>query len=425
MLDIRKISDDADAIAQRLARRGGGIDLAPLVALDGRRRALIQQGDALKHSRSQAQAEMKTADKKSPAFAELRDRMRAVSQEIKQLDESLKAVEAEIRETLLTIPNVPDDAVPDGKTDADNQLLRTWGEPTGFDFEPREHVAIGEGLGILDFEAGAKISGARFAVYRGAGARLERALMNFFLDVATGEHGYTEMLTPCLVNEESMTGTGQFPKFRDDAFTATDGLVLLPTAEVSLVNMHRDEVIDYDRLPIRYCGFTPCFRREAGSYGKDTRGLIRLHQFQKVELVQFTSAEDSDAALEALVGHAETLLKRLELPHRVSMLCAGDLGFSMARTYDIEVWLPGQNAYREISSCSNARDYQARRAAIRHRPAEGGKPQLVHTLNGSGLAIGRTVVAILENYQQADGTVRIPDALVPYMGGLEVIAPAG
>ena len=329
-----------------------------------------------------------------------------------------------LEEQLLFLPNLPDEAVPEGAGAEDNVVVRTWGEPPTFDFEPVEHWTLGERLGILDFERAAKVTGARFTVYRGAGARLERALISFMLDLHTTEHGYTEILPPFMVNAESMRGTGQFPKFREEAFEMEkDGYYLVPTAEVPVTNLHRDEILDGSALPLCYTAYTPCFRREAGSYGKDTRGLIRQHQFNKVELVQFVAPEDSERGHEALTRHAEEVLRRLGLHYRVVDLCAGDLGFSAARTYDLEVWLPGQKTYREISSCSNFRDFQARRAAIRYRAEAGKKPALLHTLNGSGLAVGRTVVALLENGQQADGRVRIPEALRPYMGGLEIISP--
>jgi seryl-tRNA synthetase len=424
MLDIRLITQDLEGVARRLGRRRGLIDLEPLRTLDQRRRALITRGDELRHMKGVAEDAMKSADKQSAAFTQFRDQMRQVATDVKTVESELEAVLGELSELLLFLPNLPDDAVPEGASADDNVVVRTWGEPPAFDFEPVEHWTLGERLGILDFERAVKVTGARFTVYRGAGARLERALISFMLDLHTAEHGYTEILPPFMVNAESMRGTGQFPKFREEAFEMEkDGFYLVPTAEVPVTNLHRDEILDASALPLCYAAYTPCFRREAGSYGKDTRGLIRQHQFNKVELVQFVAPEDSERGHEALTRHAEEVLRRLGLHYRVVDLCAGDLGFSAARTYDLEVWLPGQKTYREISSCSNFRDFQARRAAIRYRPEAGKKPALLHTLNGSGLAVGRTVVALLENGQLADGRVRIPEALRPYMGGLDIISP--
>ena len=425
MLDIRMISQDPHAFAERLGRRGDSLDLDAVIDLDRQRRTLAGRSGELRHERGEAQRAMgAVADKRSDEFAAFVDRMRLVSAEIKRVDQEQRAIEAELAEKALCLPNLPGEDVPIGASEADNQVARTWGHKPSFSFEPRPHWEIGEKLGVLDFERAAKISGARFVVYRGAGARLERALVNLMLDLHTTEHGYEEVLPPFLVNPESMRGTGQFPKFREDAFeTKHDNLVLVPTAEVPLTNLHRDEIIEDDCLPIRYAAFTPCFRREAGSHGRDTRGLVRQHQFQKVELVQFTRPEESDEALERLTGHAEKILQGLGLHYRVVTLCTGDLGFSAAKTYDLEVWLPSQGVYREISSCSNFSDFQARRSAIRYRPESQKRPRFVHTLNGSGLAIGRTVVAILENFQLADGSVGVPPGLRPYMGGLEVISP--
>jgi seryl-tRNA synthetase len=424
MHDIREIRRDPEAYARRLARRGDPAILDPVLELDRRRRELITRADQLRHEKGEAEKAMRTVDKKSSEFTHFRDRMREVSAEIKTLDDERDQIDERLGQILLTLPNVPDDAVPEGRSEADNVVRRTWGSKPLFDFEPKEHWALGEALGILDFERATKITGARFAVYRGAGASLERALMAFMLDTHTKHNGYTEILPPFMVNPASMQGTGQYPKFQADAFEVSGGeFVLVPTAEVPLVNLHRDEILAADQLPIRYTAYTPCFRREAGSYGRETRGLVRMHQFQKVELVQFTLPEESDAAHEALTRHAEDILQRLGLHYRVIDLCAGDLGFGASRTYDLEVWLPGQGRYREISSCSNCRDFQARRAAIRYKDAETRKNDFVHTLNGSGLAIGRTVVAILENYQRADGSVGVPEVLRPYMGGLETISP--
>ncbi|MAD61415.1 MAG: serine--tRNA ligase [Myxococcales bacterium] len=422
MLDIRKIDQDPETFQERLARRGSDISFTEVVELSKRRRELIMRTEELRHQKSVTEASMKTADKKGPEFASFRDQMRALSQEIKTLAQSLKDTEERLKAELLQIPNIPDEDLPVGNSENDNRALRTHGEKPQFDYTPKEHWELGENLGYLDFERAVKVSQSRFSVLKGPLARLERALIQFMLDLHTEEHGYTEVLPPFLVNYDSMKGTGQFPKFKEDSFILErDNLALIPTAEVPVTNLHRDEILDGHDLPVRYTAYTPCFRREAGSYGRDTRGLIRQHQFQKVELVQFVRPETSDEALEQLTGHAETILKRLGLHFRTMLLCTGDLGFSAAKTYDLEVWLPGQQAYREISSCSNFREFQARRASIRYRPEPNSKPQLCHTLNGSGLAVGRTLVAILENYQNKDGSITVPEVLVSYMRGETVI----
>ena len=358
------------------------------------------------------------------AIEAARASLKTLSTRIKALEAGLDDIESRIEQRLMTIPNLPDESVPVGSSAEDNPVVRVWGEPQKYDFAPLNHWDIGERLGILDFERAAKIAGARFAVYYGAGARLERAITNFMLDVHVKEHGYTEVWPPLMVNSMAMTGTGQFPKFFDEAFhvTGTD-YHLIPTAEVPVTNLYMDEILDGARLPIKFCSYTPCFRAEAGAAGKDTRGLIRQHQFNKVELVKFAKPDQSWDELEKLTADACDILQRLGLPYRVVTLCTGDMGFASAKTYDIEVWLPGQNTYREISSCSNFTDFQARRARIRYRAAPKAKPEFVHTLNGSGLAVGRTFVAILENYQQADGSVVIPEPLRPYMGGMERITP--
>jgi len=350
--------------------------------------------------------------------------MAGLGDRIKDLEERTSQLEMEVETLELTIPNLLETEVPEGANEDDNKEIRRWGTPRSFDFQCQAHWDLGPALGIVDFERAAKLAGARFAVLKGPGASLERALISFMLDTHTREHGYTEVLTPYLVNSTSLQGTGQLPKFADDLFHI-DGhdLYLIPTAEVPVTNLHRDETLDESALPIRYCAFTPCFRAEAGSHGRDVRGLIRQHQFHKVELVQLTMPGSSSDALEQLTGHAEKILQRLELPYRVMTLCSGDVGFSAAMTYDIEVWLPGQDRYREISSCSSFSNFQARRAHLRYRPTEGGKARLLHTVNGSGLAVGRTLVAVLENYQQQDGSVVVPDVLRPYMGGLELIEP--
>lgn len=422
MLDIRKIDQQPEVFQERLARRGTQHSLDAIVEMSKRRRELIMRTEELRHQKSQTETSMKSADKKSPEFAVFRDQMREVSQEIKTLAQSLKETEDELNDALLQIPNLPDEDLPVGCSETDNRVIRTHGEKTEFSFTPKEHWELGEALGYLDFERAVKVAQSRFSVLKGPFARLERALIQFMLDLHGEEHGYTEVLPPFLVNYNSMQGTGQFPKFMEDSFILErDELALIPTAEVPVTNLHRDEIFDSEDLPVRYTAYTPCFRREAGSYGRDTRGLIRQHQFQKVELVQFVKPEESDEALEQLTGHAEEVLKRLGLHFRTMTLCTGDLGFSAAKTYDLEVWLPGQQAYREISSCSNFRDFQARRAGIRYRPEPNSKPKLCHTLNGSGLAVGRTLVAILENYQNEDGSIRIPEVLRPYMRGETII----
>jgi seryl-tRNA synthetase len=380
----------------------------------------------LRHRKNKVSEEIAQLKKKRGDASGLIAEMKKVSQDIREMEVSLSQVDEELKPFLAIIPNIPHESVPVGSGEKDNPVVRTWGKKPEMDFEPLPHWDIGENLRILDFARAAKIAGARFALYRGAGALLERALINFMLDTHTKEHGYTEVLPPFMVNSASMTGTGQLPKFKEDLFKIENSdFYLIPTAEVPVTNIHRDEVIPEDALPIRYVAYTPCFRSEAGSYGKDTRGLIRQHQFNKVELVKFSKPEDSYGELEKLTADAESILQRLGLHYRVVALCTGDLGFSSAKTFDLEVWLPGQKVYREISSCSNFEDFQARRAGIRFKRKGGGGTELVHTLNGSGLAVGRTLVAILENCQQKDGSVLIPDALRPYMGNLNSITPSG
>lgn len=421
MFDVKYLRDNLEQARERLASRGGEIDLAPFADLDARRRALLGEGETLKAERNQVSALIGKTKDKSQVQGEIA-RMKEVSARIKDLDEELKGVEDELKGLLLNLPNLPHEDCPIGTSEDDNRELRTWGEPRQFEFEAKPHWEIGEQLGVLDFERAGKIAGARFSLLRGAGARLERALINFMLDLHTDRHNYVEILPPFMVNRDTMTGTGQLPKFEDDLFHLDDpDFFLIPTAEVPVTNIHRDEILPVADLPICYTAYTPCFRKEAGSHGRDTRGLIRQHQFNKVELVKFVVPEESDRELEKLLDNAEEILRQLQLPYRVVDLCTGDIGFSAARTFDIEVWLPGQQSYREISSCSNFRDFQARRAAIRFRREVKGKPELVHTLNGSGLAVGRTLLAILENYQQEDGSVVIPQVLRPYMGGLEKI----
>ena len=421
MLDPKHLRENFESVEQRLAARGGAVTLDRFRELDSRRRELLREAESLKAVRNAASEEISRIKDKSQAQPRIAE-MREVSSRIKVLDEELRGVDDNLQAVLLTIPNIPHESVPVGASEADNREVRKWGEPPRFGFTPKPHWEIGEGLGILDFERGAKLTGARFTLYRGAGARLERALINFMLDLHTERHGYEETLPPFMVNRESMTCTGQLPKFEEDLFRmeGTD-YYLIPTAEVPVTNIHRGEILKGSELPLSYTAYTPCFRKEAGSYGKDVRGLIRQHQFNKVELVKFAHPSTSYAELERLLADAEEVLRRLGLHYRVVELCTGDMGFSAAKTYDIEVWLPAQDAYREISSCSNFEDFQARRASIRFREDDKAKPEFVHTLNGSGLAVGRTLVAILENCQQEDGTVVVPEALRPYMGGCSAI----
>jgi seryl-tRNA synthetase len=422
MLDMKFIRDHLDQVEQRLASRGGEQSLAGFRQLDERRRRLLTESESLKALKNSVSEEIAKVKDKSQVQDKIAE-MKAVSSRIKTLDDELKLVEEELQNLLLTIPNLPHASTPVGRSEEDNLIVRSWGTRPDFDFEPKNHWEIGEQLGILDFERAAKITGARFSLSKGAGARLERALISFMLDLHTTEHGYTEVLPPFMVNRASMTATGQLPKFEEDLFKLVDpDFLLIPTAEVPVTNIHRDEILKRSDLPISYTAYTPCFRREAGSHGKDTRGLIRQHQFNKVELVKFVHPAEAEAELEKLTGHAERVLQLLELPYRVVALCSGDIGFSACKTYDLEVWLPGPGTYREISSCSSFGDFQARRGGIRFREDDKSRPEFVHTLNGSGLAIGRTLVAILENYQQADGSVVIPQTLRPYMGGLEKIA---
>ena len=424
MHDPRLLSDQSEALRTQLGSRGHDVPWDVIQALSEKRRALIRQVEDMRHQLKQGSdriAELKRT--KQPADEPMAQ-LRHVREQIQALEQELRSVEEPLREHALSIPNVPHESVPTGNDERDNQEIRRWGAPPAMAFTPRSHFDLGENLGILDFPRATKIAGARFSVGIGMGAQLERALANFMLDLHVQEHGYTEVLPPVLVNRASMTGTGQLPKFEDDAFhLPTEDLFLIPTAEVPVTNLYRDEVLDSNTIPIRYVAHTACFRREAGSYGKDTQGLIRVHQFQKVELVNFVHPDHSYDELERLTQAAETILQQLKLPYRVMALCTGDLGFSAAKTYDLEVWLPSQQRYREISSCSNFEAFQARRANIRFRSKKE-KPQFLHTLNGSGLAIGRTVVAILENYQQADGSVTIPEALQPYLHGAKSIRPS-
>jgi seryl-tRNA synthetase len=416
MLDARFIKENVDAVRSALQKRNYEFPLPDFLAIEEKRMAVMREVEELRNRRNVVSEEIgRLKRQKADATPQLEE-MKTVAEKIKALDDRLREVEEESRGLILTIPNIPHESVPIGRDETENVEVRKWGSPRQFDFEPLNHWDIAEALDIIDFDRASKISGARFALMKGAGARLERALMNLMLDTNTAK-GYKEVFPPIIVNRESMTGTGQLPKFEMELFRIADPeFYLIPTAEVPVTNIHRDEILKESDLPIYYTAYTPCFRREAGSYGKDTRGLIRQHQFNKVEMVKFVKPEDSYSELEKLTSNAEDILQRLDLPYRVVALCTGDLGFSSAKTYDLEVWLPGQDKYREISSCSNFEDFQARRANIRFK-REGRKgTEFVHTLNGSGLAIGRTVVAILENYQQKDGSVVIPEALRPYMG---------
>lgn len=422
MLDLKFLRTHLDRVQEMLRRRGSDVDLSPLRDLDAARREHLQRLEEKRHRRNSVSEEIAAMKKRGEDASGLISEMKRLSLAIKEMEKATPEAVDSLQALLMGIPNMPHASVPVGRDASDNPVVRTWGEVPPFGFEPRAHWEIGEALGILDFPRAAKLSGARFAVYKGQGARLERALIQFMLDLHTLEHGYTELLPPFLVNAASMTGTGQLPKFKQDLFKIEDwDLYLIPTAEVPVTNLHREEILEEEALPLRYVAYTPCFRSEAGSYGKDTRGLIRQHQFNKVELVAFSRPEDAYGELESLTGCAEAVLRRLRLPYRVVTLCTGDMGFSAAKTYDLEVWLPGQGLYREISSCSNFEDFQARRAGIRFRKKGGTGTELVHTLNGSGLAVGRTFVAVLENYQQADGSVLVPEALRPYMGGIEII----
>jgi seryl-tRNA synthetase len=424
VLDRVWVRDHLDEVEAALRQRGGAVNVDELRRLDGERRAALREVEILKARRNSVSGEIARMKKEGKDASDLIDEMRLAGDRIKDLDAKAGAADEALQQVLLTLPNIPDRSVPVGSSSDDNVEVRRQGTTPRFGFEPKAHWDLGTALGILDFERAAKITGARFAVYVGAGARLERALINFMLDLHTREHGYTEVLPPFMVNEKAMTGTGNLPKFAADLFRLEEvGYYLIPTAEVPLTNLHREEILDGSRLPISYTAFTPCFRSEAGSYGKDVKGLIRQHQFNKVELVKLTRPEDSFEALERLTADAETVLVRLGLPYRVVTLCTGDMGFASAKTYDIEVWLPSFGAYREISSCSNCTDFQARRAGIRFRRGPSGKTELVHTLNGSGLAVGRTLVAILENFQREDGGVDIPEALRPYFGAASIEPP--
>lgn len=415
------LRNERDKATASLSRRHMDLDIDSLVALEEKRIEAASKLESMQRTMNEAAAEIGKLVREKKDAGEAKLRMKELSDSIKEKESYCRDIEKQVADIALMIPNIPDDSVPDGQTENDNKVIRSWGEPRKLDFEPRSHVEIGEELGILDMKRAAKLSGSRFALYRAAGAKLERALITFMLN----QHGvkeYEEILPPFMVNGKAMTGTGQLPKFADDLFKIEDGdYYLIPTAEVPLTNIYAEEILDGERLPVKMCAYTPCFRREAGSWGKDTAGIIRLHQFNKVELVKIVKPEDSMAELESLTADAEQILQKLELPYRVVELCTGDLGFGAAKTYDLEVWLPSQNRYREVSSCSNFTDFQARRAKIRFRRDKKSKPELAHTLNGSGLAVGRTVVALLENFQQKDGSVTIPKALRHYLYDMESI----
>jgi seryl-tRNA synthetase len=427
VLEARFVRDNLELVQARLRERGATFDVAVFREVDASRRRLLTEVEELKHKRNTVSEEIGRLKRQRQDAEPLVAEMRELGERVKRLDAEVGACEDRIWALLLQVPNLPHESVPVGADSAANVEVRRWGEPRRFDFAPKPHWELGDALGLLDFERATRMAQARFAILTGLGARLERALINFMLDLHTREHGYTEVFPPLLVNAAAMTGTGQLPKFEEEAFkTKDESLYMIPTAEVPVTNMHREEILPPGTLPRSYVAFTPCFRREAGSYGKDTRGLIRQHQFNKVELVKFAEADKSYDALERMTRDAETVLQRLGLPYRVVVLCTGDMGFGAAKTYDLEVWLPGQppaGAYREISSVSNCEAFQARRANIRYRPSPQAPVEYAHTLNGSGVAVGRTWIAVVENYQEADGSVRIPEALRPYMDGLERIAP--
>ncbi len=422
MLDIKRIRMNSEEIKKALEKRHGDYPIDKVLELDEKRRMILMEVEEKKAKQNQVSKEIPKLKKEGKDVKEVLEEMKNLSDEVKELDVEVKEIDVSLKELLLNIPNTPHETVVEGLSDEDNVEIRKFGEPTEFDFEPKAHWDLGTDLGILDFERASKITGTRFSLFKGLGAKLERAIISFMLDLHTSEHGYMEMLTPFMVNRDSMIGTGQLPKFEEDMFhLPSKDYFLVPTAEVPLTNLHRDEILEEKDLPVYYTGYTPCFRQEAGAAGRDTRGLIRNHQFDKVELVKLSKPEDSYEELEKLTNNAEEVLKRLNIPYRVVMLSTGDLGFSSAKTYDIEVWMPSYGRYVEISSCSNFEDFQARRANLRFRRQDTGKVEYVHTLNGSGLAVGRTFAAILENYQQEDGTIKIPEVLKPYLNNLDRI----
>jgi seryl-tRNA synthetase len=424
MLDVKLLRNEYDKVAAALNHRGASLELiAAFPQLDISRREKLTESEQLKGRRNSVSQEVAKLKKNGENADQLITEMKAVNDRIKLLDEEVREIEVEMNALLLSIPNIPHESVPIGASEEDNVIIRTEGQPRQFEYDPKAHWDLGVDLGILDFEAAAKVTGSRFVFYKGLGARLERALINFMMDLHADKHGYEEVLPPYIVNRDSLVGTGQLPKFAEDLFKLEGSdYFLIPTAEVPITNIHRDEILSAGSLPKSYVAFSACFRSEAGASGRDTRGLIRQHQFNKIELVQFVAPERSYEVLEELTGHAERVLQLLELPYRVLALCTGDMGFGSAKTYDLEVWIPSAATYREISSCTNFEDFQARRAGIRYRSENGAKPEFVHTLNGSGLALGRTVAAILENYQQADGSIKVPEVLKPYMGGIHFIS---
>lgn len=422
MLDIKFIRNNIEEVKESLRKRNNNLSLDGFLEIDVRRRSLLEETETLKNRRNTVSTEIALLKKEKKDCSNLIEEMKEVGAKIKELDSELADIEAETVDFMMSVPNMLDESVPEGADEDDNITVKESGEIPKFSFTPRPHWETGVATGMLDFEGAAKITGSRFVVYKGYGARLERALINFMLDVHQTKHSYTEIMPPVIVNSDSLKGTGQLPKFEEDLFKLNyRDYYLIPTAEVPVTNLHRDEIIPEKDLPIYYAAYSPCFRSEAGSHGKDVRGIVRQHQFNKVELVKFVHPDESFKELESLLLDAEDILKMLEIPYRVIVLCSGDTGFSSSKTYDIEVWLPGQNRFCEISSCSNFKDFQAKRANIKYRPADGKKSRFVHTLNGSGLAVGRTMVAILENYQQEDGSIKIPEVLIPYMGGVEVI----
>ncbi len=424
MLDIKWIRNNTEEVKAYLLSRNHDFPLDRLLELDDQRRSLITEAELLKSERNEGSKKVAMAKKTEEDTTVLKERMKEIGIRIKDIDGDISNVELELENLLLNIPNRPHSSVPVGSDETDNVEIRKWGEPRSFSFEPKAHWDIGEALGILDFERGVRLSQSRFTVLKGAGARLERALVNFMLDLHTGNHGFTEIQPPFMVNSQTMKGTGQLPKFAEDLYRCEgDDLWLIPTAEVPLTNLHAGEILPEEILPLYYTAYTPCFRREAGSHGRDVRGMLRQHQFDKVEMVKICKPEESYEELESLTACAESVLRLLKIPYRVVCLSTGDMGFGASKTYDLEVWLPSQGKYREISSCSNCEDFQARRMGTRYRPSSGGKPIFVHTLNGSGIAIGRTLIAILENYQEENGSINIPEVLIPYMGGLPTIKP--
>lgn len=421
MLDLKFMRENKEKIEEMLRNRNSNLTLDEFIKLDEERRTLLTEVENLKNRRNIESMEIAKLKKAKGDASELIKAMGEVSKKIKELDGKLSEIDEKIKYIQMTVPNKYNESVPIGKDEDDNVEVRKWGTPREFDFEPKAHWEIGENLNILDFERGAKLSGSRFVLYRGLAARLERALVSLMLDMHVDEQGYTEHITPFLVNREICEGTGQLPKFEDDMYRTDDDMFLISTSEITMTNIHRKEILDEKDLPKYYTAYSPCFRREAGSYGRDVKGIIRVHQFNKVEMVKLSTPENSYDELEKMVNNAEDVLKRLNLPYRVINLCTGDIGFGAAKTYDLEVWLPSQNKYREISSCSNCEDFQARRMGLKYRPTGSNKSEFIHTLNGSGLAVGRTLVAIMENYQQEDGSFIVPDALVPYMNGIKIV----